>query len=220
MDGLLNCASSRQLGIRQRLGNAGITLGFTRTSNYMRTISAGLDAYHQMSLQTMDELPPERVWSEYIFAGYPVDPEKLAAIAENLMFFIETHYYQRAMRPEVPGVLEAIRKMGLKIGLISNVNSRGQVPANLEAYGIRQYFDPLVLSSEYGRRKPDPAIFHHAARLANVPTSPCVYIGDRIARDVLGAKRAGFSPGGADPPRLSSMGKWTKVPHRMLSSMI
>ena len=49
-----------------------------------------------------------------------------------------------------------------------------------------------MLSSEYGRRKPDPAIFHYAARLAKVPTSECIYIGDRIARDVVGAKRAGF----------------------------
>ena len=63
---------------------------------------------------------------------------------------------------------------------------------NLELYGIRDYFDPVVLSSEYGRRKPDPAIFHYAARLANVPASQCVYIGDRIMRDVLGAKRAGY----------------------------
>jgi HAD superfamily hydrolase (TIGR01509 family) len=76
--------------------------------------------------------------------------------------------------------------------LISNVNSRGQVPTNLKEYGILDYFHPIVLSSEYGCRKPDPAIFHHAARLANVPTSRCVYVGDRIARDVEGARRAGF----------------------------
>jgi hypothetical protein len=81
-------------------------------------ISSGLIAYHQTSLQTMEELPSQRVWSEYIFADYSVDQEKLAAIAEDLMFFIETHYYQRALRPEVPGVLETIRKIGLKIGLI------------------------------------------------------------------------------------------------------
>ncbi len=166
-------------------------MGLTDKQLY-EIISAGLEAYHQVSLQTMDELPPARVWNEYIFAGYPVDQEKLAAIAEDLMVFIETHWFQRAMRPEVPGVLEAIRKMGLKIGLISNVNSRGQVPTNLDLYGIRDYFDPIVLSSEYGRRKPDPAIFHYAARLANVPASQCVYIGDRIMRDILGAKRAGF----------------------------
>jgi HAD superfamily hydrolase (TIGR01509 family) len=82
--------------------------------------------------------------------------------------------------------------MGLKIGLISNVVSLGQVPVNLTEYGIKHYFDPIVLSSEYGRRKPDPAIFHYAARLASVPTSECIYVGDRIARDVEGAKRAGF----------------------------
>jgi putative hydrolase of the HAD superfamily len=44
----------------------------------------------------------------------------------------------------------------------------------------------------YKRRKPDPAIFHYAARLSNSPTSECIYIGDRIARDIVGAKRAGF----------------------------
>jgi HAD superfamily hydrolase (TIGR01509 family) len=140
----------------------------------------------------MDELAPQRVWNEFIFASLPVDHQKIAAIAEDLMFFIETRWFQRSMRPEVPGVLEGIRKMGLKIGLISNVNSHGQVPANLDLYGIRHYFNPVVLSSEYGRRKPDPAIFHYAARLANVPTGQCAYIGDRIARDIVGARKAGF----------------------------
>jgi HAD superfamily hydrolase (TIGR01509 family) len=178
-------------GIRQLLGEAGISLDLT-DQQLFEIISAGLDAYHQVSLQTMEELPPPRVWNEYILPGCPVDRERLAAIAEDLMVFIETHWFQRAMRPEVPGVLEAIHKMGLKIGLISNVNSRGQVPANLELYGIRHYFDPIVLSSEYGRRKPDPAIFHYAARLANVPTGECAYIGDRIARDIIGARKAGY----------------------------
>ena len=103
------------------------------------------------------------------------------------------------MRPEMPAVLEAIKQMGLKIGLISNVNSRGQVPTNLKEYGIFHYFDPIVLSSEYGRRKPDPAIFHYAARLANVPASTCLYVGDRIVRDIDGAQRAGFGMSDSDP---------------------
>ena len=108
------------------------------------------------------------------------------------MVYIETRYYYREMRPEMPDVLETIRSMGLKIGLISNVCSRRQVPDNLAEYGIADFFDPIVLSSEYGRRKPDPAIFHYAARLANVPTSECLYVGDRIARDIVGARKAGF----------------------------
>ena len=178
-------------GIQKYLADAGIHFDLT-DSQLFEIISTGLDAYHRMCVQTLEELPPHRVWLNYILAGYLVDPGKLAGIAEELMLYIETHYYERAMRSEVPAVLDSIQKMGYKIGLISNVNSRGQVPTNLKAYGIFHYFDPIVLSSEYGRRKPDPAIFHHAARLANVPASACLYIGDRIVRDIDGAQRAGF----------------------------
>ena len=106
---------------------------------------------------------------------------------------MDTRYYQRRMRPEIPRVLETVRGMGLKMGIISNIQSRGQVPGDLSRYGIRHYFDPIVLSCEHGRRKPDPAIFQHAAGLMNVPARSCVYIGDRISRDILGAKQAGFA---------------------------
>jgi HAD superfamily hydrolase (TIGR01549 family) len=177
--------------IQQRLLQAGIDLKLN-DEQLLEVISNGLGHYKLFSIQSMDELPPQRVWSEYIFSGYKIDQSRLAGIAEELSFFLETRFYQRAMRPEMPAVLEAIKQMGLKIGLISNVNSRGQVPTNLKEYGIYQYFDPIVLSSEYGRRKPDPSIFHYAARLANVPASACLYIGDRIVRDVDGAQRAGY----------------------------
>ena len=116
----------------------------------------------------------------------------LEPVAEELAFLYETRLFIRQMRPEVPEVLAAVKDMGLKIGCISNTQSIRQVPENLKEYGIDHYFDPVVLSSEYGRRKPDPAIFYYAARLAEVPTSSCIYIGDKISRDVLGAQRAGF----------------------------
>jgi putative hydrolase of the HAD superfamily len=155
-------------------------------------VSDGLERYHTWSIHSMQELAPNRVWRDYILAGFSFDSDALDSIAEDLMVYIETRYYHRQMRPEMPTVLQAIQGMGLKIGLISNVCSRSQVPNNLTEYGISHYFDPIVLSSEYGRRKPDPAIFHYAARLANVPTSECLYVGDRIARDIVGSRKAGF----------------------------
>ncbi len=177
--------------IRQRLAQAGIDPGLD-DERLLEVISSGLERYKRWSLETLEELPPARVWGEYVFAGLAVDPARLAPAAEELAFLVETRFYSRAMRPEMPAVLAELRAMGLKIGLISNVNSRGQVPTNLALYGIRDYFDPVVLSSEYGRRKPDPAIFHHAARLAKAPASRCAYVGDRVLRDVLGARRAGY----------------------------
>jgi HAD superfamily hydrolase (TIGR01549 family)/HAD superfamily hydrolase (TIGR01509 family) len=178
-------------GVRRLLRAAGIDLDLSDAA-LLDLITDGLQRYKEFCLASRVELPQGRVWSEYILPGYTFDPARLDAVAEELMLYLETHYYRREMRPDVPEVLEAIRQMGLKIGLISNVNSRGQVALNLAQYGIRSYFDPIVLSSEYGLRKPDPSIFHYAARMMNVPTSACAYIGDRIARDIIGAQKAGF----------------------------
>ena len=178
-------------GLKQRLLSAGIDLGLS-DQDLLDIISTGYGRYHKWSIDTMSELSPQWVWNHFILAGYPVDIEKLAEAAEGLMFYLESHFYQRELREEVPVVLENIREMGLKIGLISNICSKELVPENLKQYGISNYFDPVVLSSKYGRRKPDPAIFHYAARLANMPTGGCAYVGDRIARDIVGARQAGF----------------------------
>jgi putative hydrolase of the HAD superfamily len=178
--------------LQELLRSAGIDLRLTDQQLY-DVVSIGWDRYHAWSIQSLTELPPDRVWRDYIFTDHAVDPGRLASAAQDLMFFLETRFYYRQMRPEIPVVLETIKNMGLKIGIISNVNSRDQVPVNLSKYNLLHYFDPIVLSSVYGRRKPDPAIFHYAARLAHVPTSDCIYVGDRIARDILGARKAGFN---------------------------
>lgn len=155
-------------------------------------ITSGLDRYHKWAIDSLIELPPNRVWKEYILVDFPKFFPILDQIGEELMYWIETNYYERALRPEIPEVLENLQKMGLMIGLISNVCSLSQVPENLRKYGIIQYFDTIVTSSGYGRRKPDPSIFHYAAFIAKIPTSQCVYVGDRIARDIIGSHKAGF----------------------------
>ncbi len=178
-------------GIQRILEDGGIQLNLTNQELY-EIVSDGLKRYHEISIQDLNELPPLKVWKDFILQDFDVDVNQLESVAEELACYVELNYYHRELRPEIPHVLEEIQKMGLKIGLISNVNSRGQVPTNLKRYDIQNYFYPVVLSSEYGRRKPDPAIFHYAARLANVPTSECAYVGDRINRDIVGARKAGF----------------------------
>jgi FMN phosphatase YigB (HAD superfamily) len=49
-----------------------------------------------------------------------------------------------------------------------------------------------VLSSIYGKRKPDPSIYLEAARRAGVEPANSVYIGDNLKRDVTGTRDAGF----------------------------
>ena len=170
---------------------AGIDLGLG-IEQLCTVVTEGLARYRLWSSVSLTELSPARAWGEYILGGCPVDARRLASVAEDLSCFLETRYYHREMRPGIPQVLETIQEMGLKMGVISNTLSRGQVPGKLEEYGIKHFFAPIVMSSIYGRRKPDPAIFHHAASLAGVPTGACAHVGDRIVRDIMGARRAGY----------------------------
>ncbi|MGB7875343.1 MAG: hypothetical protein WBL25_13250, partial [Anaerolineales bacterium] len=62
----------------------------------------------------------------------PFDQTALNTITEDLMCLYQPPYYERTVRPEAPAVLEAIKQMGFKIDLISNVNTWGQVPTNFK----------------------------------------------------------------------------------------
>jgi putative hydrolase of the HAD superfamily len=178
--------------MRIKLRQAGVDLELDDEELYDR-INEGQDAYRRWREASWIELPPEKVWREFVLGVEAVAVGQLAEVAEDLAYAVETRFYQRRMRPEVPEVLQSLRRMGLKLGVISNIQSRRQVPDDLCRYGIRDFFDPVVLSCEYGRRKPDPAIFDHGAALIQSPPSSCAHIGDRISRDVLGARQAGFA---------------------------
>jgi putative hydrolase of the HAD superfamily len=178
--------------IRLLLSRGGVEFPYSDEDLY-DFVNKGQGAYRSWREVTCIELPPEKVWREFVFKACALRPGQLNAVAEELAYTVDTCYYQRCMRPEIPAVLEILEGMKLKLGIISNVQSRGQVPGDLSRYGIKHFFDPIVLSCKYGRRKPDPSIFRHAAGLANIPEHECVHIGDRISRDVMGARRAGFA---------------------------
>lgn len=173
------------------LRSIGIDLGLD-TNDLYQVISAGLKKYHNAAVATEDELSTSEVLKRFILPDYPQFFDAITAHSEEIMYWIDTNYYYRELRPEVPGVLSDLKNMGIKIGLISNVCSLNQVPENLKKYGIVDFFSCVITSSQFGRRKPDPSIFRHAAFLASVPTSACAYVGDRIVRDIIGARKAGY----------------------------
>ncbi len=88
-------------GIQQKLVSAGMQLHLSH-EQLLAVISSGLERYHRWRLVSMEELTPQRIWREYIFADYPEKAQVSEAVAEDLMLYIETHFYQRTMRPEIP----------------------------------------------------------------------------------------------------------------------
>jgi putative hydrolase of the HAD superfamily len=108
-----------------------------------------------------------------------------------------TYQYRQSMgrRVVVDGgreVVEELQKRGYVLGIISNLIGTREIPEWLEAENFAPYFKSVVLPSVLGIRKPDPAIYLEAARLAGVDPSRCAYVGDNLKRDVTGARAAGF----------------------------
>lgn len=177
--------------IRECLNRAGIITQHSDAA-LAEMITTGAGAYLNWNQLTNIELNPAEIWAQYFLKDLQLSAETLHPVAEELAYLYETRLFVRKIRPEIPHVLSAVKAMGLKIGCISNTQSLNQVPHHLEQYSIAEYFDTVVLSSSYGRRKPDPSIFYYAARQAGLPTGSCIYVGDKLDRDILGAQRAGF----------------------------
>lgn len=153
---------------------------------------AGMATYRRWREQTLVELPPERVWTDYIFPDHGLLRDRLVDAAEELMLFFENNYMTRTLRPEAPEVLASLHEQGFSLAVISNVVSRRQVQTNLASYGLEHYFRPIVTSAALGVRKPHPYIFLETARLMGLPPQACAYVGDTVSRDVAGARRAGY----------------------------
>ncbi len=178
-------------GLQELLRECGIDLRLSLPA-LQSTVIDGINAYQQWREQTEIELPPQRVWSEYVLAHHNLYADRLLVYAEELAFFYETHFFVRSLRPQVPALLAALRERGLHLAIISNVISRQLVPRKLLEYGIAGYFDPVVTSAEFGWRKPNKRIFAEAAQRLQLPPAACAYVGDTLSRDVSGAHHAGY----------------------------
>lgn len=177
--------------IRECLAKACITFDLN-DEELADAISHGVATYHKWNRESMIELTPPEVWSQFTLKKFGITLKQIEPYAEELTYLYESKFYERPIRPEIPQVLETLKALGLTIGCISNTQSKKQVPEILKQHKIDQYFDPIVLSCDFGIRKPDPSIFYHAARLAHLPTSSIIYVGDKLTRDILGARRAGY----------------------------
>ena len=76
-----------------------------------------------------------------------------------------------------------------RLGIVSDAQRMFCKP-ELRTLRLENFFETIVISSDYGFRKPDPRLFHIALDLLNVEASEAVYIGNNYNTDIIGAKKA------------------------------
>jgi putative hydrolase of the HAD superfamily len=97
----------------------------------------------------------------------------------------------RAFEDVRPALISA-RAAGRRVVVASNWDiSLHQVLAGL---GLAALLDGIVTSAEAGARKPAPAVFEQALRIAGAGPGDAVHVGDSLKEDVVGARNAGIVP--------------------------
>lgn len=106
------------------------------------------------------------------------------------------HLWEMELQP-ITGAVETLTALHgrYRLGVISNTVGSGddEVADVLERVGLRNLIDALVTSRDFGRAKPDPAIYAEGARRLGVPLEQTCMVGDRLDTDVAGALRAGIA---------------------------
>jgi putative hydrolase of the HAD superfamily len=109
--------------------------------------------------------------------------------------------------------MEALHEQGFRVGIGTDMTARLQL-MKLRRLGLLPYVDFLVSSEEAGAEKPDPALFELCVEKALVPAECCLFVGDNLEKDVMGAAACGlhslwFNPHGTVPkvqmPQISSL---------------
>ena len=98
----------------------------------------------------------------------------------------ENYYKECYIIDDAVRTINELKKMGLKIALLSNSSEISHIV--LDKLNIRNLFDVVVISCDYGFLKPDPRIFQITMDKLKLSNTELVMIGDKITTDVLGAK--------------------------------
>lgn len=115
------------------------------------------------------------------------DPKR--RLAKAIMEGFESFWH---LYPETRPVLEELRRLRLKLGLISN--STDELKKRLEYLDLAKYFDSITYSQEAGAEKPHPRIFRIALARAGCTPKEAVHVGDNYEADILGAAGCGITP--------------------------
>lgn len=106
--------------------------------------------------------------------------------------FATLEYGRLELYEDVPPLISALGEREVPLALVTNGASETQ-RGKLAALGIEDWFEVIVVSSELGIMKPDPAIFDVVLEGIEVDRRRVWHVGDWVPTDVAGARSAGLT---------------------------
>jgi len=117
------------------------------------------------------------------------DAERVKEKTERLIYRgWEPLFKKVRLFPHVRETLDAFRRAGIRLGLLSDFPPL----TKLQNINLAGYWDATLCSEQSGRLKPDPLSFLELAQKMGKEPHEILYVGNRVEYDVQGAHAAGM----------------------------
>jgi HAD superfamily hydrolase (TIGR01509 family) len=157
------------------------------------------ETFWRESRKTKEEFPTsklyqhvlESLWDEQAINDINHLDEKIYLKLQEIYHSFEMEEWKPL--PKTKDTLEKLSKHGqIRLAVLSNHPSQSMVKDSLKKHQLFKYFDAVVTSAEFGKRKPDPEIFLYTLeKMGLTVNNECLVCGDEYA-DVVGGDRAGM----------------------------
>lgn len=153
-----------------------------------------LDEQRRKGGEKYPEFDAVGVWREFL-RQYGGKTRRKPPASDPMPRFLAEMYrgisrFRLDLYPDVRAVLDDLRPQ-YKMGVVSDGQSAWAVP-ELRAVGLDGYFDPVIVSGDFGFRKPDRRLFQAALSAMGLGPEEVIFVGNDMYRDVYGAGRLGM----------------------------
>ena len=184
-------------------GNAVIALSETfecfRLDRYFSDPQVFYDAYWSANIDLWTQYAKGEISRDYLIVERfrrPLSVGKGIEVTKELCLDISDRFLDFCASK--PGVIDGahelmdyLKRKDYRMHMCSNGFHEVQYK-KLDACGLRDYFDTIILSEDAGVNKPSPLYFDYALKVSGANKETTLMIGDNLQSDILGALNAGI----------------------------
>lgn len=182
-------AVARQLDAR--LERLGVSLGADAIATDLELGMAGYEGLKRSQSRSREptEISHGEFW-ELVGCDWPAPARAFVrGEATSLSQLLEAATIQRPARPDAVSTLRRLRDAGVGIAVVCNCLSGAAARDELRRDGLLDLLDVALFSDEVGMRKPGTGILRLALEALGHGPDSAWFVGDRIDRDILAARR-------------------------------
>ena len=145
------------------------------------------------SMHLMKEKEKDLFYSNYEktlfnYAGHKIT-DKDSSILWN---FVKNTKSSLKLFDDAESILSKLKNRNFSTGIITNFDSDGSSLS--KSLNLPNLIDHVITSKDAGASKPSKKIFDHSLKIMKINTENCVFVGDQIDTDIIGAQNANIKP--------------------------